>query len=379
MRRPAPRGWCPSAERPMLSGDGLIVRLRPPLGRIEAGAFLALCTAAERYGNGILEVTSRASLQIRGVSEAGHAALLDEVAAQGLLGDTPQNGAGITVHPFWQPGDDTAALAEQIATAFAQLPTLPAKFGVVLDCGPAPILTDISADVRVERDIEGGLTIRADGAHTGRAGKPEPVAEMVAALARWFLGTGGAEQRRMRRHLAETPLPASFQGTSPAPARSTGIGPSPLGPVIGIPFGQSTAAEMRQLVETMAPAALRLTPWRAVLLEGAAATAPPPGFIAEPSDPLRRIEACPGAPACPAATVATRPIARHLSGRFPGRVHVSGCSKGCAWPRSAEHVLVGRNGAFDLVLSGTAWDTPTRQSLTPEEAVALAGAKLGDA
>ncbi|MEL6769063.1 MAG: hypothetical protein AAFP17_17930, partial [Pseudomonadota bacterium] len=65
MSRPAPRGWCPSAERPMLSGDGLIVRLRPPLGRIEAGAFLALCTTAERYGNGILEVTSRASLQLR--------------------------------------------------------------------------------------------------------------------------------------------------------------------------------------------------------------------------------------------------------------------------------------------------------------------------
>ena len=28
------KGWCPGALRPMQSGDGLVTRIRPPLGRL---------------------------------------------------------------------------------------------------------------------------------------------------------------------------------------------------------------------------------------------------------------------------------------------------------------------------------------------------------
>ena len=28
------KGWCPGALRPMQSGDGLVVRIRPPTGRL---------------------------------------------------------------------------------------------------------------------------------------------------------------------------------------------------------------------------------------------------------------------------------------------------------------------------------------------------------
>ncbi|HZV10414.1 MAG TPA: precorrin-3B synthase, partial [Novosphingobium sp.] len=34
MSAPAIRGWCPGALRPMASGDGLVVRLRLPAGRM---------------------------------------------------------------------------------------------------------------------------------------------------------------------------------------------------------------------------------------------------------------------------------------------------------------------------------------------------------
>ncbi|MFD1807161.1 hypothetical protein ACFSHQ_00890 [Gemmobacter lanyuensis] len=30
------QGWCPGALRPMMSGDGLVVRVRPRLGRLRA-------------------------------------------------------------------------------------------------------------------------------------------------------------------------------------------------------------------------------------------------------------------------------------------------------------------------------------------------------
>ena len=36
MSGPIIRGWCPGALRPMQSGDGLVVRLRPQAGRLTA-------------------------------------------------------------------------------------------------------------------------------------------------------------------------------------------------------------------------------------------------------------------------------------------------------------------------------------------------------
>ncbi|MEL6888251.1 MAG: hypothetical protein AAFO86_06030, partial [Pseudomonadota bacterium] len=37
------KGWCPGAYRPMMSGDGLIVRIRPRLGRLDSTQVLGLC------------------------------------------------------------------------------------------------------------------------------------------------------------------------------------------------------------------------------------------------------------------------------------------------------------------------------------------------
>ena len=34
MSRPEAKGWCPGAYRPMMSGDGLVVRVRPTLARL---------------------------------------------------------------------------------------------------------------------------------------------------------------------------------------------------------------------------------------------------------------------------------------------------------------------------------------------------------
>ncbi len=71
---PSPRikGWCPGAWRPMATGDGLLVRVRPPLGQLSREQTLALCDAAETFGSGLIELTSRANLQLRGVTdEAG--------------------------------------------------------------------------------------------------------------------------------------------------------------------------------------------------------------------------------------------------------------------------------------------------------------------
>jgi len=79
------KGWCPTALRPMQSGDGLIVRVRPRCGMLLPHELLSLADAALRFGNGHIDVTRRANLQIRGVNEACLPELQDAIDALGLL------------------------------------------------------------------------------------------------------------------------------------------------------------------------------------------------------------------------------------------------------------------------------------------------------
>jgi len=76
-RRPAPKGWCPSSFRPMESGDGYIVRIKPTFGRVTRDQLEKIAHLADQFGNGIIELTNRANLQLRGVSIADHPALID--------------------------------------------------------------------------------------------------------------------------------------------------------------------------------------------------------------------------------------------------------------------------------------------------------------
>ncbi|HXV30232.1 MAG TPA: precorrin-3B synthase, partial [Sinorhizobium sp.] len=57
------RGACPSLAKPMQTGDGLLARLRPAKGRMTPAELRTIATLAERFGNGILEVTARGNLQ----------------------------------------------------------------------------------------------------------------------------------------------------------------------------------------------------------------------------------------------------------------------------------------------------------------------------
>src|SRR5260370_42156282 len=74
------RGACPSIAAPMQTGDGLLVRL-VPVEPMDIDKLCILCTAAEEHGNGIIEITQRGSLQIRGLREATASAFAHIIAA----------------------------------------------------------------------------------------------------------------------------------------------------------------------------------------------------------------------------------------------------------------------------------------------------------
>ncbi|MCB2128271.1 MAG: precorrin-3B synthase, partial [Rhodobacteraceae bacterium] len=118
--------------------------------------------------------------------------------------------------------------------------------------------------------------------------------------------------------------------------------------------------------------ALRITPWRMILIEGAAGAPSIPGLITDPADPMLRVTACTGAPGCPQALIATRSLARRLAPGLGTHLHVSGCAKGCAHPGPAPLTLVGRaDGTVDLIRNGTAADLPSRTGLAPASLTAL--------
>jgi precorrin-3B synthase len=393
MTGPEVRGWCPGAYRPMLSGDGLVVRVRLPLGDLSPGQARGLADIADRLG-GVVELTNRANLQLRGVDTQAHTGVLADLGDLGLLDADPlaEGRRNIVVDPFRSlaPDDPQTRIAAALADGLADpaLAALPSKFGLVVDAGGGRRLADVSGDVRIE-GAGGRLVVRADGLDRGRVARDAAEAVALALdLVRWFLASGGVGpdgRGRMAQHLGGgAVLPARFAGDA-VPDRAAAV-PGPGnhagGVCVAAAFGQIAAADLRHLAGLGAPV-LRVTPWRMLFLPGlraATGAGPARSLVAGPGDPRLRVAACTGAPGCPQATVETRALAERLAPLLaPGRrLHVSGCAKGCAQPGPADLTLVGRDGAFDLVAGGAPWEEPQRRGIAPQDAAAVVAAWVGD-
>jgi precorrin-3B synthase len=384
MNRFAIKGWCPSAYRPMLSGDGLVVRVRPRAGRLSAAQANGIADLADRYGNGLIDLTGRANLQIRGVRMAGHALLLDGLARLGLIDADEECEAqrNLVAAPFWTAGDDTHRLAVDLDRELAARHLgLPSKFGFAIDCGPARALVKTPADIRIERGGAGELLVRADGAEGGCAVERSGAIATALSLAEWFVQSGGVTggRGRMASHLARgAHLPDALAGDArPAPAMTIpGPGLCPGGALVGLAFGQMQGATLRFL--SGLTGGLRLTPWRMILSEDLHEMPRHDGLVIEASDPILRVVACTGAPACPQAHAETRGLAQALAPSLANdmRLHVSGCAKGCADPGASTITLVGTEGGFDLVRDGCTRDAPAARSLDPAAMLADPAALL---
>ncbi|GLO71276.1 precorrin-3B synthase [Phaeobacter inhibens] len=366
-------GWCPGALRPMMSGDGLVVRVRAPLGRLTPEQARGLAELSQHYGSGLVDISARANLQLRGIREDAHRALIAGLRDLDLVDEDAGAEArrNITLTPFWRAGDDSHQIAQDLAAALTQARdlALPGKFGFAVDCGAAPVLTDTAADIRIERGPD-GLILRADGTDTGLPVTAETAASEALTLARWFLDQDGASEGRGRMHqlIARRTPPAVHVATAPgatqiAPQRP---GATTSGLLVALEFGQMPARTLAALADH---GALRLTPWRMLLVEDISSLPPLPGLILDATDPRLRVSACTGAPGCPQARAVTRDLARDLAAAVPAgqHLHISGCAKSCAHPRPADLVLTATNtDRFDLIRNGTAADHPLNTSLSAD-------------
>ena len=378
----AVRGWCPSALRPMLSGDGFLLRVRPRGGRLTSAQASSLAKLATALGNGLIDLTGRANLQIRGVRKRDQdalAALLDRLSLVDANAECEAR-RNILVAPFWREGDPTQLLGVELERALAATSLrLPEKFGFAVDCGQMRVLVQAPADVRIERGAQGGLIVRADGAQGGRAVTHEEAVPTALALAKWF-ATSAEGRRRMATHIADgAELPRAIAGSArPAPAMDTpSAGVVAGGTLVGFAFGQLQSKTL-ELLATLAPG-LRMTPWRMLLIEGLNEVPQLNGVLTRADDPLLRVSACTGAPACREAQADTRKLAAALAAHIPAdaHLHVSGCAKGCAHPGPSSVTLVGTANGFDLVRDGSARDVPDMCGLDPARVLADIGALLG--
>jgi precorrin-3B synthase len=398
MNAPHRRDACPGISAPMQTGDGLLVRLIP-IGRIGLDAFAGLCAAAQRHGNGVVEITARGSIQVRGLTEASAPAFAADLAK---LGIGSQDGVPVLTHTLsgLDPTEilDVGALAAKLHAAIAEralAAKLAAKVSVTLDGGGALHLDAVAADVRLRAQLTYGqarlhVAVGGDAATAVSIGVVEKGYEVEAAIRLLKLMATRGRHSRARDilqseganafHTAVFDLLIRSPGF-PARAVSEPIGLHPLcdGKMalgIGLAFGHADAKALQRLAEAAKDSgaiAMAAAPGRVLLAVGLAAeqaqafstAADHLGFIVHRQDPRRHVIACAGAPICAAANIPARAIAPVivaaaaplLDGSLT--LHLSGCTKGCAYADPAALTIVGRVLGCGVIVNGTARDDPT--------------------
>ncbi|WP_433236627.1 precorrin-3B synthase [Streptosporangium sp. CA-135522] len=398
------------------AADGGLARIRVPGGRLTASQLRELADAATACGTGVIELTSRANVQVRGLGEeSGFAA---RMAAAGLLPSlTHERIRNILASPL--TGCDAAgtldvgplvADLDRRLCARPALAELPGRFLFALDDGrgdvawldpdaailptgaqeTALILAGADSGLRVPLASAVAALLAAAEAflaelavrdvHAWRIGELPGGVEPVATRVRIALETGSAGPPRL------VP-PAERMRAEPPPAAGGPVGAvgRPGGGValgVAVPLGRLTSAQAELLAELAAGGEVRLTPWRGVVLPGldraglprAVARLADAGLVTDPESPWIGVTACTGRPGCAKsladvqadAARATAPGAEPTAGT-PGTiaprvadsprtgtlpVHWAGCDRRCGRPRGRVADVVATGAGYRLDLDG---------------------------
>jgi precorrin-3B synthase len=386
------RGACPGLSAPMATGDGLLVRFSP-IGTIPLAAFGAVCDAAKRYGNGIIEITARGNIQVRGLSPASAPEFAEAVAA---LNIAAEDGIPIFCNPLagLDPEEliDAGKLAADLRDALARstlASRLSPKVSIVIDGGGAHRLDGLTADIRaraIQTNDGTSLVIDAAGHDLGSISPSDTVAAVRRLLevvtrngregrARDVISAEGTAAFRAAIADLLNPVGLSRGGNEQTSIGAWRLRDESLACGIALPFGHTDAASLQRLTGAAGIAGahgFRTAPGRTLLAiglpektaESLVSAAKNLGFIVDAGDPRRHVVACAGAPICGAAHIGARTLgpqiatatAPYLDGTF--KIHVSGCAKGCAHPSPAALTIVGTEAGCALVANGSARDTP---------------------
>jgi precorrin-3B synthase len=402
------KGWCPGALRPMESGDGLLLRVRPRLGTLPLSALTTIAQAAVEFGSGEIDLTNRGNLQLRGLHAGSYPQALAALDAAGLIDVDAGIEAvrNIVVDPL--SGIDPARadvrpLAGQLEDVLARNRTfrsLPGKFGFSFSGSAERQVGGRSADIMVSVHAPETFTVSLDGTtEIGTLVSTSRVVEAMTRLAAVFLelrvsdpAIARMRDAVVRRGSVTIFAAAGFESRDIVDAEYDNS-PPPVGPLIhagrafafgvGLPFGRIEASQLEAIAgvaSETARASVRTSPQRVLVFpvereadaDSIAREAKRQGLITEPADLRLLFDVCPGAPACPNATTDTRHDARRIAEAVQGRplpssLHISGCEKGCARRGIAALTLVARSGHYDLIANGGPDGPVSLSSIRPAE------------
>ncbi len=358
---------CPGAWRRHDAADGALARFRPVGGAIGADE-LRLLAGAAAVGGSPLELTSRGSLQVRGLAGSTADDLADALRAdrpEALLDprgrDVP---CGLLASPRSTRLD---AVSAQVAGELRGRVDVPGRLLVALEDRPADVRKaafttgDVSgqgADITVVATPDAAALL-LDGPHgvvdTGLRHR-DPAALALAAVDAFTARRDTAWRVRELDEATREALVADVRDRTtpdvvtpdltPGPADPTALGPRDDGTLEVLPrLGELDLPLVAALVGLLdAPGqgvTLRATPWRTLVLRGL----PDPADAArrldglaetDPSSRWRGVSACVGAPRCAKSHADVRGdlAAAVASGHVGGTVrqHWVGCARACGTP-----------------------------------------------
>ncbi|MEU4557018.1 precorrin-3B synthase [Actinoplanes sp. NPDC023936] len=364
---------CPGALRLHAAADGLLARVRLPAGVLSGAQLRVLRELTEQFGDGFLELTSRANLQVRGVRAEDAETLAARLRAAGLLPSATHDAVrNIAAPPLAGPA--LRALTSQLDTALLGDPALsrlPGKF--LFAIGHVPLAADVAAVPA--RPAPGGVperfAIRLGGHDAGIRVDGETVVPTMLAAAHAFLAereaqrSGGPAAWRLREltdgpsrvaarvRAALGPTTADTEPIGPVealePGDLLGVLDQPGSPLVAVgalvPLGRLGGVPMRVLEKATR---LVITPWRGVLVTDlpradAAQWADQlidSGLALAADSPWVGVTACAGRPGCAKSLADVRADATRAARFVDGLpVHWVGCARACGSP-AGRHVQV---------------------------------------
>ncbi len=370
---------CPGVLHLAQMADGGLARLRVPGGALSAGQARAVADAAEALGSGVVDLTNRANLQIRGLAGDAGAALAARLALAGFVfhGEADRR-RNILLDPFSgldpRESRNLRALARALDAALIHAPwigRLSPKFSFVLDGGGETQIAGTPSDV-VLRATEQGIVVEASGLESPARVEAQALAAALAIAA--AAADGGPETRAS--DVAPQTLRAALEqgGAGQATHASTGrkapqprfgaaaSGDGTVAVAVPAPVGRLDAGMLRFLADAADAEGrgdVMLAPWSAVVLPGVRPERAPDllaaseaeGFLPVAVAGRLTVIACAGAPACERAREPAKALGAALLAlataepdrlpAAPKRVHLSACSKGCAGSAPADLLLLG--------------------------------------
>lgn len=365
--------------RPHQAADGALVRLRLVGGAISGSSLARLSAAADEFGDGSVQLTSRANLQIRGIAidESGEVpiGLHDAVVQAGLLPHpTHEQVRNIGVSPLTGRAGGLADLRavardlDPLLCADPLLAGLPGRFLFCLDDGHGDV-AGLRFDLGIVAvDTKTAQVVVGDGL-TGPVVALDEAAHTLIDLARGFMSVRG-EGTTAAWHVDELPFGGAELVAQPANRAAVAAIPAIACPY-EMPYGLLRQGDGRTAVSLLVPlgvlrppqsaalvAAARhgsgqlvVTPWRGVVVpdlepadaDDVTARLTDAGLIADAGSPWVGVTACAGAPGCASASVETRAVAAQIVD-FPRDhpelpVHVVACERRCGAP-ATDHVEV---------------------------------------